>query len=44
MMGTYLSESIIPEISEINKDVQFQGIEIRRKEFEMIWEKATQIQ
>ena len=44
MMGAYLSESEIPEISEINKDVQFQGIEIRREEFEMIWEKATQIQ
>lgn len=44
MRGTYLSECEIPELSEINKDVEFQGIEIRKEEFEMIWEKATQNQ
>lgn len=37
----FLSESEIPELGAINKDIQFEGAGIRKDEFNMIWEKAT---
>ncbi|MDE5778946.1 MAG: hypothetical protein K2I10_10655 [Lachnospiraceae bacterium] len=37
---TFLSECELPELSVINEDIQFEGIEIRKEEFEIIWEKA----
>lgn len=38
--GTLLSECEIPELSVINEDIQFEGIEIEKDEFEKIWKKA----
>lgn len=39
--GSFLSECEIPELIVINEDTQFEGIEIQKDEFEMIWEKAV---
>lgn len=41
MNGTTLSESEIPELSVINKDIQFEGVGIIKDEFDIIWETAT---
>ena len=41
MNGTFLSKTEIPELSAINKDIQFEGVEIKKDEFDMIWETAT---
>lgn len=41
--GTYLSECELPELGVINEDAQFEGIEIRKEEFEKIWKKAINI-
>lgn len=38
---TILSECELPELSVINEDTQFEGIEIEREEFEKIWENAV---
>lgn len=38
--GTFLSECELPELSMINEDAQFEGVEISAEEFESIWEKA----
>ncbi len=38
--GTFLSECEIPELSMINEDAKFEGVEISEEEFESIWEKA----
>ena len=38
--GTFLSKCEIPELSVINEDIQFRGVEIGKEEFERIWEKA----
>lgn len=38
--GTFLSECELPELSIINKDLQFEGLEISKEEFESIWKKA----
>lgn len=40
MNGTFLSESEIPELDTINKDIQFEGVGIRKDEFDIIWKKA----
>lgn len=39
--GSALSECEIPELSEINADPQFEGIEIHKEEFEAIWKKVA---
>lgn len=38
--GTLLSECELPELNVINKDMQFEGSEIEKEEFEKIWKKA----
>lgn len=38
--GTLLSECELPELSVINEDIQFEGIEIEKDEFEKVWKKA----
>ncbi len=38
--GTFLSECEIPDLRVINEDVQFEGVEICKEEFEKIWEIA----
>lgn len=38
--GTLLSECELPELSVINEDIQFEGVEIKKDEFEKIWKQA----
>lgn len=38
--GTLLSECELPELSVINEDIQFEGVEIEKEEFEKVWKKA----
>lgn len=37
--STKLGEAVVPPISEISKDPQFQPIEISKEEFEEVWAK-----
>ncbi|MDE7424416.1 MAG: hypothetical protein K2N51_12145 [Lachnospiraceae bacterium] len=38
--GTSLSECELPELSVINEDIQFEGVEIEKDEFEKVWKRA----
>ncbi len=41
--GTFLSKCELPELNVINADPQFEGVEIKKEDFEKIWEKAIGI-
>lgn len=40
--GTLLSECELPELSVINEDIQFEGVEIEKDEFEKVWKRALE--
>ena len=40
--GTLLSECQLPELSVINEDIQFEGKEIEKDEFEKVWKRALE--
>lgn len=42
--GTFLSECELPELSVINENTQFEGIEIDKEQFEKMWKKAIDTQ
>lgn len=40
--GTFLSKCELPELSVINEDTQFEGVEIEKDEFEKVWKRALE--
>lgn len=40
--NTILGEDRVPPLDEINKDPQFEGVEITEQDFEAVWAKAKE--